>query len=94
MRLAYFHTNCLLIELWQQETEIRCRKHYVPIKKQTDIDHHGPVPYSISSQTPDPPHFSLPTTFKEAQESIPPAHVAWRRLVRQPYTYSVPSPNN
>jgi hypothetical protein len=23
-----------------------------------------PVPYSISSQTPDPPYFSLPTTFK------------------------------
>jgi hypothetical protein len=22
------------------------------------------VPYSISSQTPDPPHFSIPTTFK------------------------------
>jgi hypothetical protein len=28
------------------------------------IDHHGPVPYSISSQTPEPPHFSLPNTFK------------------------------
>jgi hypothetical protein len=28
------------------------------------MDHHGPVPYSISSQTHDPPHFSLRTTFK------------------------------
>jgi hypothetical protein len=28
------------------------------------MDHNGPVPYSNSSQTPDPPYFSLPTTFK------------------------------
>ncbi len=64
MRLAYFHTNRLLIEFYQQEMEIRCKKDDGPIKMATDIDHHGPVPYSISSQTPDPPHFSLPTTFK------------------------------
>jgi hypothetical protein len=62
--LAYFYTNCLLIGLYQKETEIRCKKDDGPIKKKTDIDHHGPVPYSISSQTPDPPHFSLPTTLK------------------------------
>ena len=64
VRLAYFHPNRLLIELYKQETEIRCKKDDGPIKKLTDIDHHGPVPYSISGQTPDPPHFSLPTTFK------------------------------
>ncbi len=62
MRLTYFHTNRLLIELNQQETEIRCKKDDGPIKKLIDIDHHGPVPYSISGQPPDPPHFSLPTT--------------------------------
>ncbi len=38
-----FHTNRLLIELYKQETEIRCRKDDGFIKKQTDIDHHGPV---------------------------------------------------
>jgi hypothetical protein len=26
VRLAYFHTNHLLIELYKQETEIRCRE--------------------------------------------------------------------
>jgi hypothetical protein len=30
---AYFHANHLLIELNQQETEIRCRKDDGPIKK-------------------------------------------------------------
>jgi hypothetical protein len=33
VRLAYFHTNRLLIELYQQETEIRCRKDDGFIKK-------------------------------------------------------------
>jgi hypothetical protein len=33
VRLAYFHTNCLLIELYKQETEIRCRKDDGNIKK-------------------------------------------------------------
>jgi hypothetical protein len=64
VRLAFFHTNQLLIELDKQEKEIRCRKDDRPIKKLTNIDHHGPVPYSLSTQTPDPSHFSLPTTFK------------------------------
>jgi hypothetical protein len=32
VRLAYFRTNRLLIELYQQETEIRCRKDDGPIK--------------------------------------------------------------
>jgi hypothetical protein len=31
---------------------------------QTDIDRHSPVPSLSSSQPPDPPHFSLLTTFK------------------------------
>ncbi len=33
VRLAYFHTNRLLIELYKQETEIRCRKDDGNIKK-------------------------------------------------------------
>jgi hypothetical protein len=33
VRLAYFHTNRLLIELNQPEKEIRCRKDDGPIKK-------------------------------------------------------------
>jgi hypothetical protein len=33
VRLAYFHTNRLLIELYKQETEICCRKHDDFIKK-------------------------------------------------------------
>jgi hypothetical protein len=69
-RLTYFHANHILIELNQQETEIRCRKDDGPIKKYTDIDHHGPVPYSISRQTPDPPRFSLPTTFNPSHFSL------------------------
>jgi hypothetical protein len=64
VRLAYFHTNRLLTELYKQETEIRCRKDDGNIKKLTDIDRHGPVPYSNNSLLPDPPPFSLPTTFK------------------------------
>jgi hypothetical protein len=32
VRLAYFHTNRLLIELNQPETEIHCRKDDGPIK--------------------------------------------------------------
>jgi hypothetical protein len=35
------------------------------IKKQTDLDRHGPKPSSNSSQPPKPPPFSLPTTFKD-----------------------------
>jgi hypothetical protein len=64
VRLAYIHTNRLLIELNKQETEIRCTKDDGNIKKYTDINRHGPVPYSNSSLLPDPPPFSLPTTFK------------------------------
>ncbi len=63
VRLAYFHTNCLLIELYKQEMEIRCRKKDNKVKKETDIDRHGPKPSSNSSQPPNPPPFSLPTTF-------------------------------
>jgi hypothetical protein len=33
VRLAYFHPNPLLIELYKQETEIRCKKDEGPIKK-------------------------------------------------------------
>ncbi len=64
VRLTYFHTNLLLIELYKQETEIRLRKNDGYIKKQTDIDRHSPVSPSTSSQPLDPPNFSLPTTFK------------------------------
>ncbi len=34
------------------------------IQRQTDIDHHSPRPISIICHFPDPPFFSLPTTFK------------------------------
>ncbi len=34
------------------------------------MDHHGPSPYSISGQPPDPPHFSLPTTFKHGTRKL------------------------
>ncbi len=33
VRLAYFHTNLLIIELYKQKTEIRCRKDDGNIKK-------------------------------------------------------------
>jgi hypothetical protein len=46
------------------ETEIRWRKDDNKIKNQTDIDRHGPKPSSNSSQPPNPPPFSLHTTFK------------------------------
>jgi hypothetical protein len=35
------------------------------VKRQTDIDHHGPKYILIICHLPDPPIFSLPTTFKE-----------------------------
>jgi hypothetical protein len=34
------------------------------VKRQTDIDHHGPKYNLIICHLPDPPTFSLPTTFK------------------------------
>ena len=64
VRPAYFHTNRLLIELYKQETEIRCRKTTATLKsKQTSI---ATVRYPILSVAcfPTPPPFSLPTTFK------------------------------
>ena len=33
------------------------------VKRQTDIDHHGPKYILIICHLPDPPTFSLPTTF-------------------------------
>jgi hypothetical protein len=35
------------------------------VKRQTDIDHHGPKYILIICHLPDPPTFSLPTTFNE-----------------------------
>ncbi len=70
MRLAYFHDNRLLTGLYKQETEIPRRKDERCIKKQTDIDRHGTVTTSTSSQPLDPPHFSLPTTFKQSKISL------------------------
>ncbi len=64
VRLTYFHTNRLLTGHYKTETEIRWRKDDNRIKKQTDIDRHGPKPSLNSSQPPNPPPFSLPTTFK------------------------------
>ena len=34
------------------------------VKRQTDMDHHGPKYILIICHLPDPPTFSLPTTFK------------------------------
>jgi hypothetical protein len=62
VHLAYFHANCLLTGPYKRVTEIHDNK----IKKQTDIDRHGPKSSSNSSQPPDPPDFSLLTTFKYA----------------------------
>jgi hypothetical protein len=42
MRLAHFHANRLLTWLYKQETEILRRKDDGNIKKQIDIDRHGP----------------------------------------------------
>ncbi len=65
VRLAYLHTNRLLIKLYKQETEICCKKDNGFIKTQTDIHRHGPVQPSNICQLLDPPHFSLVTTFKK-----------------------------
>ena len=64
MRLAYFHPDRLLTGLYKQETEMLGSKDDGSINKQTDIDRHGPEPSLNSSHTPDPSHFSIPTTFK------------------------------
>ncbi len=71
MRLAYFQANNLSTGLYQTETEIRWRKDDNKIKKQTDINRHGPKLYvsSNTSQLSDPPHFSLVNT---SQLSDPP----------------------
>ncbi len=69
VRPAYFHTNRFLTGLYKTETEIRSRKDDNEIKMQTDIDRHGPKPSSNSSQPPNFPPFSLPTTFKLVQIS-------------------------
>ncbi len=62
VRLAFIHTNRLLTGLYKTETEIRLRKDDNKIKKQTDIDRHGPKPSSItvaSFPTPLPFHYPL-----------------------------------
>jgi hypothetical protein len=64
VRLTYFHDTRLLTGLYKQETEIRRRKDEGCIKKQTDIDRHGTVTTSTSSQPLDPPHFSFPLPLK------------------------------
>ncbi len=69
VRLAYFHTNNLLTGLYKTETEICWRKYNNKIKKQTDIVRHGPKPSLNSSQTPNPPPFSLSTIFKGSPNS-------------------------
>ncbi len=66
VRLAYFHPNRLLTELYKQEMEILRRKDDGNIKKQTNINRHGPEPSLNSSQPPNPSHFSLSTTFFKA----------------------------
>jgi hypothetical protein len=66
VHMAYFHANSLLTGLDTTETEIYGRKDDDNIKKQTDIDCHGPKPSFNGSQPPDPTHFSLPTTFKHS----------------------------
>jgi hypothetical protein len=38
------------------------------LKDKTDIDHHGPKYILIICHLPDPPTFSLPTTFKVGLE--------------------------
>ncbi len=62
--LVYFHANRLLTWLYKRETEIHWRKDNGNIKKQTDIDRHGPKPSSNSGQPPAPPplifHCTLP----------------------------------
>ncbi len=55
VRLAYFQANCLLIELYKQETEILWRKDDGHIKQWTDIERQSPKPSSDSSQIPDHP---------------------------------------
>jgi hypothetical protein len=40
------------------------------VKRQTDIDHHGPKYILIICHLPDPPIFSLPTTFKQLTGSL------------------------
>ena len=40
------------------------------VKRQTDIDHHGPKYILIICHLPDPPTFSLPTTFNLSQALI------------------------
>jgi hypothetical protein len=64
VRLAYFQANRLLTGLDKTETEIRWRKDDNKIKKRTDIDRHDLKPSSNSRQPPNPPPFSLLTTFK------------------------------
>jgi hypothetical protein len=44
------------------------------LKDKTDIDHHGPKYFLIICHLPDPPTFSLPTTFNVVHISyVPPS---------------------
>jgi hypothetical protein len=54
------YANCLLTGLYETETELRGRRYDDNIKKQTNIDRHGPKPSSNSSQPPDPLNFYYP----------------------------------
>ncbi len=47
------------------------------VKRQTDIDHHGPKYILIICHLPDPPIFSLPTTFKIRGSRFRKAKAKW-----------------
>ncbi len=56
-----------------EETEIRIKDHS-KIKRHTNLDRRRPRPIPIICHLPDPPSFSLPTTFKVRNKSLTYCH--------------------
>jgi hypothetical protein len=63
LRFAYSSGHCLLILLYGPETERQQIKDDKKIKRKTNLDRRGPRPLPTICHLPDPPSFSLPTTF-------------------------------
>jgi hypothetical protein len=61
--LAILLGHCLLILFTRAETEIHKIKDDSKIKTQTNLDRRDPRTIPIVCHLPDPPSFSLPTTF-------------------------------
>ncbi len=64
VRVSYLLKNCLVFGPYRPETEIYALNENYKFKFQINLDRHGPRPIRTICHLPDPPPFSLFSTFK------------------------------